>query len=319
MHGVAVAVRLGDELRRDDRDSAERHRDLEYLRALGGRGVAEDVAGDAARGRGEVDLRCQLVEAREGRVVEGRDDDPARPAEPVQVAGQHLGVVHVRGDVGVGLALDLDVDRDVRVLLHDLGQAHDPEVGRLVAGRRLHFAGADAAEGIVGVGAGGVVGSLPGHEPIARVELLDLRQGHVVDAARAVRGPVDGRVVDDHDLVVLAHVDVGLEHVGAESHRAVVRVHRVRRRLVLTALVGDVEGPQLGPVRRTRRRDRGQREKREDGGQRQEHEAAGQAPLRAGRSGSLHGRGVYGRRRDHAPGDPDGADHALAAATRSRS
>ena len=57
----------------------------------------------------------------------------------------------------------------------------------------------------------------------------------------AVRLAVDRGVVHDDDLAVLRHADVELEHVGAGAQRLAERVHRVRRELVLAALVGDVE------------------------------------------------------------------------------
>ncbi len=175
--------------------------------------------------------------------------------------------------VGVGLcrlALDLDVDRDVGVLLHHLWQGRHPEVGRLEPRRGLDLARCDAAERVVGGRAIGVVGALARNGPVAGVERPELLQGQVADGAGAVRGPVDGAVVDDDQLAVRRGVDVGLEHVGAEAQRAVVGVHGVRGSLVLAALMGDVEGAQLGPVRRAGRGERRCDQGREDDGQRQQ-------------------------------------------------
>ena len=45
---------------------------------------------------------------------------------------------------------------------------------------------------------------------------------------------------DDH-LAVLGHADVELEHVRADLERLPERVQRVGRKLILTALMGDVE------------------------------------------------------------------------------
>jgi hypothetical protein len=54
--------------------------------------------------------------------------------------------------------------------------------------------------------------------------------------------------VHDHDLSVLRHADVELEHVRAGAQRLAKGVHRVGRELVLAALMGDVErGALLDP------------------------------------------------------------------------
>ena len=78
----------------------------------------------------------------------------------------------------------------------------------------------------------------------------------------AVRLAVDGRVVHDDDLVVLRHADVELEHVGAGAQRVPEREHRVRRELVLAALMGDVQravllDPRVGRLRGGDGQDRG--------------------------------------------------------------
>ena len=74
----------------------------------------------------------------------------------------------------------------------------------------------------------------------------------------------------DHDVLVLGHADVELEHVGAGVHGLVERVERVGRELVLAALVGDVEDAHLQPGivgSRGRRDDReGERERGNEGG-----------------------------------------------------
>ena len=88
------------------------------------------------------------------------------------------------------------------------------------------------------------LGPLAGDDVVAGVERLHLRERLVVDPAGAVRRAVDRRVVHDDELAVGGRVDVDLEHVGAEQQRALVRVHRVRGRLVLAALMGDVQRPQ---------------------------------------------------------------------------
>ena len=85
----------------------------------------------------------------------------------------------------------------------------------------------------------------------------------------AVRLAVDGGVVHDDDLVVLGHADVELEHVGTRPHRLAKGVDRVRRELVLAALVGDVErGLLLDPAVGRLRGRRGDDE--QGGGQRRE-------------------------------------------------
>jgi len=59
--------------------------------------------------------------------------------------------------------------------------------------------------------------------------------------------------VQDDEPAIGRRVDVDFQHVGTEPQRPLIRVHRVRRRLVLAALVRDVDLPERRPVGLRRR------------------------------------------------------------------
>ena len=193
----------------------------------------------------------ELVEAVDGLLLEG-DDDEVAALGGLQRPRQRVGVREVLVErLGLRAALDLDVDRRVREGAQDLLQRRDAEVGGGEALRRLALAGRDAAQAIGRARAVVAVGVAAAGEPVGGVELAQLRQRERRDGAVAVGRAVDRRVVHDDDLAVLGHPDVELEHVGADLQRALERVHRVGRELVLAALVGDVERRLLDPrVRR---------------------------------------------------------------------
>jgi hypothetical protein len=58
-------------------------------------------------------------------------------------------------------------------------------------------------------------------------QLAQLGGGEVLDAAAAVRGPVDGRVVDDDGDAVGGELDVELEDRALRERRVVERRHRL--------------------------------------------------------------------------------------------
>ena len=126
-------------------------------------------------------------------------------------------------------------------------QRRHAEVGGREALGRPALAGRDAAQAVGRARAVVAVGVVAAREPVRGVELAQLLERERRDRAVAVGRAVDRRVVHDHDLAVLGHADVELEHVGADLQRALERVHRVGRELVLAALVGDVERRLLDP------------------------------------------------------------------------
>ena len=66
---------------------------------------------------------------------------------------------------------------------------------------------------------GGDLDVAPAREAVGEVTLAEMLQGLVHDAAEAVRGPVDGLVVDGHDLTVRGALHVQLDSVGAHLQR----------------------------------------------------------------------------------------------------
>ena len=80
-----------------------------------------------------------------------------------------------------------------------------------------------------------------------RIEGSQLRQRLGVHPAGAVRGPVHGGVVDDHELRVGGRVDIELDRVGPLGDRLRKGVQGVGRRLEVPALMGEVEHPAAQP------------------------------------------------------------------------
>ena len=248
---VAVAVRPGDVLRVGDaqRLAAElvRDRELEGDDAVARRAAAEQVRRAAVDPGRDRHSRHERVEAVDRGLLE-RDDDDVAPLRPPEQLRERLGVLHVLGRrLRRRAALDLDVDRRARERPHHGLERRDAEVGPGVALRRLALAGGDAPQPVGRLRAIVAVGVVALGEPVRAVEPLDLAQRVRGDRPVAVRGAVERRVVRDDDLPVPGDADVELEHVGARADRALEGVERVRRELVLAALVGDVEDSFLQP------------------------------------------------------------------------
>ena len=89
VHGVAVGVRLRDELLAHHRDAAEGHRHLERDRALHRQRAAQEVGGEGVASGRQPDLRRQRVEVAQRGVVERRDDHvgATRPCSASSRAG----------------------------------------------------------------------------------------------------------------------------------------------------------------------------------------------------------------------------------------